>query len=335
MRITTFLTILFVISFYPMQIAVSQEQKSTNDSVVYYSSLSDLLALNIYSSLRNNSMFISHKPTNTTLNLYPNSTVSLGGGIGYKGLALALGLGLPHSKSSIYKYGRTTSFDLRGSFSMKKFGGIGFIQVYKGYYNENPQDFMTWDKDYKPQIPELRTFSLGGLGYYVINNNKFSNKSAYSRSQKQNISAGSLVVGFFINYDEAESPSGFYPSEFPDSISGTLNLTGFRYFATGIYLGYTYTWVISKSVYFNAELSPGAGYKDVRVTSYEGEKDVKRNAHAQLAIRAVLGYESKYFYAGLTGSTLIRSIESNEYSIELATEQLRIYVGKRFNLGTR
>ncbi len=335
MNIVRKILIVFVIHLISVNQIISQEETENKESQTYYSDFSDLLAINIYSSLRNNSMFIKHKPASTTLELFPNSAASIGAGVGYKGLALALGVGVPHSKSSIHKYGSTTSFDLRGSFSMKKFGGTGFIQVYKGYYNDNPQDFMEWSYDYKPQIPDLRTFSLGGLGYYVLNNKRYSNKAAYSRSQKQNISAGSFIVGIFINYDEAESPNGFYPSEFPDSISNNLNITRFRYFATGLYFGYTYTWVISKSFFFNAELSPGGGYKDVKVTATDGEKDVKRNAHAQLAVRAVLGYENKYIYAGLTGSTIIRSIESNDYSINLATEQLRIYIGKRFNLKSK
>lgn len=335
MRISKNIIIVISASFILINSVISQEDTTKNDSIVYYTNLSDLFALNIFSSYRNNSMFISNSKTNSTLELIPNSPVSIGAGFGYKGIALSLGFGLPHTKSNIQKYGNTTSFDMRGRFSLKKFGGFGYIQYYKGYYNRNPQDFIEWNKDYYPQIPDLRTFSFGGTGYYILNSDKFSNKAAYSRSQAQNKSAGTLVLGVFLNYDDAQSPKGFYPSDFPDSISSDLNLTGFRYFASGISIGYSYTLVFSRSFYFNIDINPGAGYKDVKVTTTDGETDIKKTAHAQLAIRAALCFENRYIYAGITGSTLLRNIKSNDYNINLATEQLRIYIGKRFSLGTQ
>jgi len=100
-------------------------------------------------------------------------------------------------------------------------------------------------------------------------------------------------------------------------------------------LGYSYTWVISKSFFLNAEVTPGAGYKDIVVRTKDGESDVKRNAHAQVALRGSLGFESRHFYAGIIGSTLIRTIETKDYNIDLATGQLRIFVGKRFDLQKR
>ena len=55
----------------------------------------------------------------------------------------------------------------------------------------------------------------------------------------------------------------------------------------------------------------------------------------QLTIDGALGYENKHFYAGLTGMTLIRNIKYGEYEIDLATEQVRFLVGKRFGIGKK
>ena len=46
----------------------------------------------------------------------------------------------------------------------------------------------------------------------------------------------------------------------------------------------------------------------------------------------MLGYENKHFYAGLTGQALIRNIKYKDYDINLATEQLRFFIGKRFRI---
>lgn len=327
------LILILLLALVPL-VSFTQTNKLTDcsDTSIYYCDLTNMLALRVHSQIRNNSMKITGNQSNQFIALVPNSPISIGSGFNYRGLALSLGFGVPHTSSNIYKFGKTSSFDVRGSFSGKKFGGSGYFQMYKGYYNSNPNDFVNWEKDYYPQISDLSTFSFGGLFYYIINHRKFSGKAAYSRTQIQKKSAGSLTVGIFLNYDEAESPNGFIPSEFPDSIGSNLNISGFRYFATGISLGYSYTWVISKSFFLNGEAIPGGGYKDIVVKNKDGESDVKRNAHAQLAIRAALGFESKHFYAGLTASTLIRTIETKDYTINLATGQLRLFIGKRFNV---
>ncbi|MCD4731998.1 MAG: DUF4421 domain-containing protein [Bacteroidales bacterium] len=51
-----------------------------------------------------------------------------------------------------------------------------------------------------------------------------------------------------------------------------------------------------------------------------------------MTIEGAFGYENKHFYAGLTGMTLIRNIKHKEYEINLVTEQVRFFVGKRFGI---
>jgi len=211
-------------------------------------------------------------------------------------------------------------------------GGDGYFQYYKGYYNTNPNDFVDWDKDYFPKIPDLQTFSFGLNAYYVFNHKKFSNKAAFTRTQIQHKSAGSIVLGYFLNYDDVESPNGFLPQEFPDSIGGDFDIKSFRYFATGVSVGYMYTWVINKNFFLNVSLIPGFGYKDIKLKDNDGEGDVEKHPHAQLLVKGALGYENKNFYVGLTGSTLIRNIEYKQYSIDIATEHIRLSIGKRFNI---
>jgi len=262
--------------------------------------------------------------------LVPNSPSGIGVGFNYSGLGLSLGIGLPQSSSNRNKYGTTKRFDVQMSLYSRLIGGDAYFQLYKGYYNSNPGDFVDWNKDYYPQIPEMQTISIGMNAYYVFNHKKFSNKAAYSRTQIQKKSAGSVALGYFFNYDEVDSPDGFIPKEIPDSIGSDFNVKSFRYFATGVSVGYMYTWVISKSFFLNGSLIPGIGYKDIKVTDGQGESGVEKQPHAQLLIRGAFGYENKHFYAGLTGMTLIRNIEYKDYNINLATEQLRITIGKRF-----
>lgn len=321
--------------FVSAYLFVHSQQDSTalqkGDSIQeYYSDKSDLLALKAYLLLKINTIEIINN--NNRLILVPNSPLAIGVGFNYKGIGLALGIGLPHSAKNLHKYGNTTRFDVQMSIYSRLIGGDGYLQLYRGYYNANPENFIPWDKDFFPKIPDMRTISFGANIYYVLNHKKFSNKAAYSRTQIQQKSAGSVALGYFLNYDEVDSPNGFIPAEFPDTIGNDFNVKSFRYFATGLSVGYMYTWVISKSFFLNGSLIPGFGYKYIRLTDGEGESGVERHPHAQLLIRGAFGYENKHFYAGLTGMTLIRNIKYKEYEINLATEQVRFFIGKRFGI---
>jgi len=174
-------------------------QDSLKSGGVYFTEMSHLLALKTYLLLKENTFEIAYQ--NQRIVLKPNSPVALGFGFNYKGIGLALGIGLPHSSENLSKYGKTKRLDIQMSIYSKRIGGDAYFQLYKGYFNENPQDFMSWEKDYFPQIPDMQTISFGCNIFYVLNHKKFSNKAAYSRTQVQQKSAGSFVLGYFLNYD--------------------------------------------------------------------------------------------------------------------------------------
>lgn len=312
----------------------SQDESDTAISVdtiqKYYIDKSDMLILKPYLIYKLNSIEVIKN--DTRLKLSPNSPFGIGIGVNYKWIGIAAGIGLPHTSNSIDKRGKTNSLDIQFNVYSSRFGADAYLQLYKGYYNNNPQDFMPWEEDYYPKIPDMKTISMGVHLYYVFNYKKFSNKAFYSRSQIQIKSAGSFIMGYFFNYDEVESPQGFIPSEFPDTVANSLDIKAFRYYAMGISLGYTYTWVISKNFYLNATAIPGFGYKDIKLTNSLGDQGAEKQPHAQLLLRGNFGYENKYFYAGVSGMTLIRTITYKDYNIDLATEHIRFYIGKRFNL---
>lgn len=329
--------IIFCISILFSSFIFAQKEEIvelSNDSVLeYYTDLSDLLALRLYLLLKFSTIEISNN--NQKLVLTPNSPLAIGAGFNFKGIGLALGIGLPQSSKNLHKYGGTSRFDVQMSIYSRLIGGDAYLQLYKGYFNANPEDFMQWDEDYFPKIPDMSSISFGANIYYVLNHKKFSNKAAYSRTQIQHKSAGSVALGYFINYDEVDSPNGFIPTEYPDTIGNDFDIKSFRYFATGFSVGYMYTWVISKSFFLNASLIPGFGYKDIRLTDDEGDSGIERHPHVQLLMRGAFGYENKHFYAGLAGMALIRNIQYKEYEINLATEQVRFFIGKRFGVGKK
>jgi len=300
---------------------------------IYYSDLSSLLHLRIYSLAKLNTLEIKYE--DEKLRLEPNGVVSLGGGFNFKGIGIALGFGIPSSQNSIDKYGKTKRLDIQAGIFSKRIGGDAYFQAYRGYYCSNPGDFMEWDNDYYPQLPEIKTISVGLSVFYIFNNSRYSYKAAFVRTQIQKKSAGSFTGGIFFNYDDVNSGNGFFPEELPDSIGYDFDMTAFRYIATGINAGYMFTWVISKNFFLNLAAVPGFGYRNTSITTAEGESGSENDPHIQALLRGALGYEHKKVYAGLTASTLIRNVRYKDYDINLATEQLRLFIGMRFDVGKK
>ncbi len=87
-------------------------------------------------------MEITSNQSKQVLSLVPNNPISLSGGFSYTDLALSLSFCLLYSSSIVYKFGKTSRFDFRGSLSTKKLADQGYLQMYKGYYNSNPNDFV-------------------------------------------------------------------------------------------------------------------------------------------------------------------------------------------------
>ena len=181
----------------------------------------------------------------------------------------------------------------------------------------------------------MKIYSFGLNAFYIFNSNKFSYKAAFVRNQVQIKSAGSLICGIFSQLDVAETQQGFIPHEFPDSIRSNFDLKAFKTLAVGVTVGYLYTWVISKKFFLNIGVTPGFGLQAINLETITGEKSTEYAPAGQLAARGALGFDSKYFYAGITGFTIWRSFKYKGYELGLATEQLRFFIGKRFDLSKK
>jgi len=324
---------IFLVCVLPYVLLSQTDEDDTVLQNEYYSDLSDLLHLKLYSLVKINTLEI--KVDNDHLRLEPNGVFSLGAGFNFKGFGIGLGFGIPSSQKSIDKYGKTTRFDIQASIYSKRIGGDAYLQAYKGYFCSNPGDFVDWDKDYYPQLPDMQTTSLGVSIFYIFNNKKFSYKAAFVRTQIQKKTAGSFTAGLFVTYDDVATDSGFFPTELPDSVGYDFDLTAYRYFATGVNVGYMFTWIISKSFFLNIAAVPGLGYRDTRIKNIAGESASEKDPHAQILLRGALGYEHEKVYIGLTASTLIRNMKYKDYDVNLATEQFRLFVGMRFDVSKK
>jgi len=336
MKSTCLLLYLFVWVIYSLPVFSQVETDiefiapNEKDTLAYFEDLSDLLNLKIYTLVKSNSVTVRLKDDEVVLK--PNSPVSLGFGFNYKGLGLALGIGLPVSKDRKEKYGNTRRLDIQANLNTRRIVGLGYLQIYQGYYMANPGDFTEWNQSNYPTLPDMRTLSLGASAFYVFNHKKFSSKAAFTRTQIQRRSAGSLALGLYGYYDEVNSPEGLIPKEFADSIATDLDIRSYKYYSIGVQCGYMYTWVFAKGFFLHASAIPGVGYKNVQMNFTQESGDAEHQFDFQVFLRGAFGYEWKHLYLGITASTLIRNVEYKNYDLDMSTDSFRFFIGKRFNV---
>ncbi len=289
--------------------------------------------LNLYTGFfgKIHSIELNNSDIDKKLRYEPNSKTSIGLGFNYKwiGLAVSFSPGFLNSDNNIY--GETESFDMQLNLYSRTFGIDGYLQYYKGYYLENPEDFISWTAEAFPLRPDLESLAIGLSGYYFTNHKKFSYKAAYNRTQVQKKSAGSWIMGAYANINIAGVPREIIPVEFSDTLKPYYNVEGYKTGSVGFSGGYTYTFVL-KRFFINGTLVPGLGVRNGEYWSDGINNRQQTTVTASATLRIAIGYEGKNMYAGIS---MVSSVDSYNYeSIEIASSSgnARIYIGKRFNV---
>lgn len=326
-RMKTYLLALLIILLSSTYLYAQKPSDSTQFIIDY----SDQLILRVYTITKSNSLIIGNTSTGKRLVLEPNGQTNIGLGLNYKHFGLGLAFGIPKSSESNTKYGKTQRVDVQGSIYGNKIGGDGFFQMYKGYYNSNPSEFIDWNEDYFPQNPSMRILSVGISSFYLFNSEKYSYRAAFVRDEVQTRSSGSFLLGFFANYDEAKTDNGFIPDDFPDSTKVKVDLKEFTTLALGVSIGYAHNFIIKEKLIIGLAIIPGFGYQRIDIVHLDGESGIEDQVAGQILTRLGVGYELKKFYLGLTGSVNFRNMDFSPYDLELATQQFRFIIGKRFS----
>jgi hypothetical protein len=209
----------------------------------------------------------------------------------------------------------------------------GYLQAYRGYYLANPGDFVEWNNDYQPTLPDLRVFTIGFNAHYIFDHEKFSYRAAFVRNEIQEKSAGSITAGLFGSYDKVSTNNGFIPSELRDSTTVEFDLKEFEALSLGITVGYMYTFVFPRRWFINLAGVPGVGYRRYYGADTQGNTDNVNTIAWQILLRMAVGYDHLNWYLNLTGSSIIRNYEYKSYEMDLSTENIRLTFGWRLGLG--
>jgi len=171
----------------------------------------------------------------------PNAPFGLGLGISYKGISISGAYGFDFMRDK--NRGKTKSIDFQYHYYSRKFVFDFFFQNYKRFYNEySTEKYILY--------PDIKIKQYGGFGQFVFNGKKFSYKAAFAQDEKQLKSAGSILLGVGVYYNQLTSDSTFTLRE------GNK----FDNFQFGVNGGYAYTWAINKRVFISTSLTVGVNF---------------------------------------------------------------------------
>lgn len=314
-----------------------QENDSINNKTVSYISYSEKFSLYTYGISKFSKFEIKDTILNKKIKFSPNSNFNIGLGLNYKWLGLAVAFNFDFiNNSDVELYGETESFDLQAEVYSKKIFVSGNLQIYKGYYWANPNEFIPgWNKnDSLVKKPKLTTANLAFNGFYVLNHENFSLKSSFTGTERQLVSAGSWLAGYKASlYSMADSGS-LVPDELISWYPNAKEIANLTTINIGGSMGYTYTYVFKEYYFVNALLMLGfniqiVGLKDINGNQIGSDAKLATNGTFRFAI----GCNKEKYYYGLSFNTDSYTVNNpNNTELNYNYGKFRIYYGRRFNL---
>lgn len=305
---------------------------------VFIKDLSDKLSVRLYGVNKISSFGIIDSDSNLNIQYAPNSSLNLGIGVNYKWFGLGFAFNLPIINNDNDRYGETKKIDLLTNIFTRSLAMDLYMQIYQGFYIENPDSYMPdWDFGLPyPSRSDIITASAGGSCIYAFNHKKYSPRAAFIQTDIQKKSAGSFLLGGYFSLFSVSGDSSFIPFEIinkcsPDLCFNLASVTGL-----GVTGGYTHTFVMWKKLYLSLTLVPGVGYQEYEI-SYPSEPETKEGSYVsgRLSARAALVYNTERSYAGITAiDDNFTGNTGKEYpnSLSYRVGVVRFFYGRRFTI---
>ena len=331
----------FVINFSKAQkteIAVSDTKQNFDTN--YIACFDDLLSVRVYGISKFNKFELYYdkdKKSDSLISYSPNELLNLGFGFNYKWMSFAMAFNFRFINKDNDIYGETQKFDIQANMYKRKLTIDAYYQDYKGYYIDNPQDFLvSWNDTLPfPQRQDIKTTAVGASCIYTFNHEKFSYRSSFIQNEWQKKSAGSLLLGNYLSYYRILADSSIVPGELKDSIDPTNNIKGAEFANLGISCGYAYTVVIRQHFFITLSMASGISLQyfntEAEDKEYNSTKPLKLSSNIQT--RIATGYNSRKFYTGIcfvSNNFEINREDASKLNYEIGN--VKFFYGRRFGI---
>jgi hypothetical protein len=250
-----------------------------------------------------NSFFINDESLNLKYNLKPNTTEYLGFSVLFRSIELDFGF-LP----SFLKENKDNSDSKLFNLNLRMFLGqwMQTIDLYsqKGFFVEVGNQEIPFE--------DITTFKIGGSTSYIFNPN-FSFRAIGFQNEWQKKSAGSFIPRLYYYYTTFKI----------EDIGTTDNATSFH---LAIAPSYHYNFVYNKHFILGLGTSFGLGYNNNNLN----ERTVN-SVLLEFGGRAVLGYNSETFFAGINSSfNFFEHKSDRSVRVDDTLTFVEFYLGYRF-----
>lgn len=289
----------------------------------YFETHNDLFHLRAYMIQKYNMLHYQNKKEG--VNYFPHTIPGLGLGFTYDWLNINLSYGFRFNGKEEEK-GKTKYLDLQVHSYAKKFVIDAFGQIYKGLY-------VPGDKDSEGnfyQRPDLHTVLLGGTFQYIVNNTRFSMRSAFLQTDWQKRSAGSVLLGFEVYAGQVKADSTLLRgAQFSDEFSSEPHND--KFIQAGPTIGYAYTVVIGKHFFATGSFAESFNYGKRILTQESGSASTFRFS-TNPSYRVVVGYNTDMWGLGIfyVNNRVNVNGTLNDYTLAMSSGTFRINYVYRF-----
>jgi len=256
-------------------------------------------------------------------------------GVGFvnKWFGIRLGFVLPTSTENERVYGKTTSLDLQTNIFAKTFGLDLYFLNYRGFYLENPHNFIPGWNTTKPYPNNRNSYrsTYGANFFYIFNSRNFSQKAAFQQIEWQKKSSGTFMMGAYFNVTNVYADSAFIDLR-QYNVSDKLNLNEVSAITGGISVGYSHNFIMWKRLLLNLTGMVGMGYLKTSFSyndqgKYSGERS---GLGAKVSTRIALGYSREKNYFGIYYITDSYEISlSGKENFQFKVNNVYLFYGRR------
>ncbi len=318
-------------NMFAQQTGVSVSKPLSYDST-YIESYDDWLVLRLYGIVKDFNFEIGTDYLGEEAELSPNQNLNIGFGFNYKWLGINFGFNFPFINNDDDIYGKTRRMDGQMNLYGRKFIFDGHFQLYKGLYLKNPASFVDYNSSpiIYPQMPGHKVITLGGSFFYLFNYRKFSSRAVFTNNERQKKSAGSWMLGGFLENIFVKSDSLIIPPVLDEEIlKAEDNFRNAYIINLGVKGGYIHTFVFFQNYYFSISVKPGLGIGHTRFRFPDEHAKVQYTPFASVSSRLALGYSSRKYFWGLYAVNETYSFDHEALAIRYGLGHLRFFLGIR------
>lgn len=237
------------------------------------------------------------------LTFTPNLEYDLGISISSRWASFILNTGVKLANGDNKSKGKTRYQDYQLNLYGKKITTDMFVQYYSGFYIANSKSYKSYISDQPFALrADVNALHMGVSSYYILNNKRFSYGNSFAFVDQQKKSAGSLLLGVYYSYFEANGNPSLVSFPFSTSFDTLARIRNGHMHNFGWNLGYIYTQVFLKKCYATASVSQGVGAKQITYRRDDNSRFHQLTGGAgKLNMRLACGYNSPRYFIGAMG----------------------------------